>query len=71
MDNSDQRHDRRSEPKRRRRNTQRKKLLLRSKQPQPTAAAVKAGLADRSGIEKGGHAKIECPLCKTTAPHWQ
>lgn len=28
----------------------------------------KAGLADRSGIEKGGHAKLECPLCKVTAP---
>ncbi|TYH60269.1 hypothetical protein ES332_D08G281600v1 [Gossypium tomentosum] len=28
----------------------------------------KAGLADRSGFEKGGHAKYECPHCKTTAP---
>ncbi|MFQ6665092.1 hypothetical protein Gotur_031948 [Gossypium turneri] len=28
----------------------------------------KAGLADRSGVEKGGHAKYECPHCKTTAP---
>ncbi|KAI0493999.1 hypothetical protein KFK09_024130 [Dendrobium nobile] len=28
----------------------------------------KAGLADRSGQEKGGHAKFECPLCKVTAP---
>ncbi|KAI4374027.1 hypothetical protein MLD38_012074 [Melastoma candidum] len=28
----------------------------------------KAGLADRSGQEKGGHAKFECPHCKTTAP---
>ncbi|XVE90567.1 hypothetical protein DITRI_Ditri20bG0088200 [Diplodiscus trichospermus] len=28
----------------------------------------KAGLADRSGLEKGGHAKYECPHCKTTAP---
>ncbi|KAF7131924.1 hypothetical protein RHSIM_Rhsim09G0129900 [Rhododendron simsii] len=28
----------------------------------------KAGLLDRSGIEKGGHAKLECPLCKVTAP---
>uniref|UniRef100_A0A5B7AI35 Zinc finger (C2H2 type) family protein n=1 Tax=Davidia involucrata TaxID=16924 RepID=A0A5B7AI35_DAVIN len=28
----------------------------------------KAGLADRSGIEKGGHAKFECPHCKITAP---
>ncbi len=28
----------------------------------------KAGLADRSGIEKGGHAKMECPHCKVTAP---
>ncbi|MBA0630065.1 hypothetical protein Godav_002197 [Gossypium davidsonii] len=28
----------------------------------------KAGLADRSGVEKGGHAKYECPHCKITAP---
>ncbi|XP_042034303.1 protein METHYLENE BLUE SENSITIVITY 1-like [Salvia splendens] len=28
----------------------------------------KAGLADRTGKEKGGHAKLECPLCKVTAP---
>lgn len=28
----------------------------------------KAGFADRSGIEKGGHAKLECPLCKATVP---
>lgn len=28
----------------------------------------KAGQADRSGNEKGGHAKYECPHCKTTAP---
>ncbi|KAK9131102.1 hypothetical protein Sjap_011589 [Stephania japonica] len=28
----------------------------------------KAGQADRSGQEKGGHAKFECPLCKVTAP---
>ena len=28
----------------------------------------KAGLADRSGHEKGGHAKFECPHCKITAP---
>nr|GME19139.1 protein METHYLENE BLUE SENSITIVITY 1-like [Ipomoea batatas] len=28
----------------------------------------KAGLADRSGQDKGGHAKLECPLCKVTAP---
>ncbi|KAJ8492872.1 hypothetical protein OPV22_014593 [Ensete ventricosum] len=28
----------------------------------------RAGLADRSGQEKGGHAKLECPHCKTTAP---
>ncbi|GMI65907.1 METHYLENE BLUE SENSITIVITY 1 [Hibiscus trionum] len=28
----------------------------------------KAGLGDRSGVEKGGHAKFECPHCKTTAP---
>nr|ABK21472.1 unknown [Picea sitchensis]ABK22477.1 unknown [Picea sitchensis]ABK25380.1 unknown [Picea sitchensis]ABR16146.1 unknown [Picea sitchensis]ABR18171.1 unknown [Picea sitchensis] len=28
----------------------------------------KAGLHDRLGGEKGGHAKYECPHCKTTAP---
>ena len=28
----------------------------------------KAGVADRTGQEKGGHAKLECSLCKTTAP---
>ncbi|OVA13093.1 Zinc finger protein 706 [Macleaya cordata] len=28
----------------------------------------KAGMADRTGIEKGGHAKYECPHCKVTAP---
>uniref|UniRef100_A0A7C9CWD6 Uncharacterized protein n=1 Tax=Opuntia streptacantha TaxID=393608 RepID=A0A7C9CWD6_OPUST len=28
----------------------------------------KAGLADRTGAEKGGHAKYECPHCKITAP---
>ena len=28
----------------------------------------KAGQADRLGQVKGGHAKFECPLCKTTAP---
>ncbi|KAG0459316.1 hypothetical protein HPP92_022444 [Vanilla planifolia] len=28
----------------------------------------KAGMADRTGQEKGGHAKLECPLCKVTAP---
>ncbi|KDO47615.1 hypothetical protein CISIN_1g031832mg [Citrus sinensis] len=28
----------------------------------------KAGMADRTGREKGGHAKYECPLCKVTAP---
>ncbi|CAN4106272.1 unnamed protein product [Withania somnifera] len=28
----------------------------------------KAGLADRCGVDKGGHAKLECPLCKVTAP---
>lgn len=28
----------------------------------------KAGLADRIGAEKGGHAKYECPHCKTTVP---
>ncbi|CAO2837520.1 unnamed protein product [Amaranthus hypochondriacus] len=28
----------------------------------------KAGVADRTGAIKGGHAKFECPLCKVTAP---
>uniref|UniRef100_A0A1J3H623 Zinc finger (C2H2 type) family protein n=1 Tax=Noccaea caerulescens TaxID=107243 RepID=A0A1J3H623_NOCCA len=28
----------------------------------------KAGIADRTGKEKGGHAKYECPHCKITAP---
>ncbi|CAL9755051.1 unnamed protein product [Musa acuminata subsp. burmannicoides] len=28
----------------------------------------KAGQSDRSGQDKGGHAKLECPLCKITAP---
>ncbi|KAK2361823.1 Protein METHYLENE BLUE SENSITIVITY 1 [Trifolium repens] len=28
----------------------------------------KAGLLDRIGVEKGGHAKWECPHCKVTAP---
>ncbi|KVI04358.1 Zinc finger protein 706, partial [Cynara cardunculus var. scolymus] len=28
----------------------------------------KAGVADRTGQEKGGHAKYECPHCKITAP---
>ncbi|CAF1794806.1 hypothetical protein Bca4012_075227 [Brassica carinata] len=28
----------------------------------------KAGIADRNGKEKGGHAKFECPHCKITAP---
>ncbi|KAF3795929.1 hypothetical protein EJ110_NYTH04165 [Nymphaea thermarum] len=28
----------------------------------------KAGQADRSGLDKGGHAKFECPHCKITAP---
>ncbi|KAJ4952087.1 hypothetical protein NE237_028919 [Protea cynaroides] len=28
----------------------------------------KAGQVDRSGLDKGGHAKFECPLCKVTAP---
>ncbi|BAF20450.1 protein METHYLENE BLUE SENSITIVITY 1 [Oryza sativa Japonica Group] len=28
----------------------------------------KAGQKDRLGQDKGGHAKLECPLCKTTAP---
>ncbi|XP_042503508.1 protein METHYLENE BLUE SENSITIVITY 1 [Macadamia integrifolia] len=28
----------------------------------------KAGQVNRSGLDKGGHAKFECPHCKTTAP---
>ncbi|CAI0376224.1 unnamed protein product [Linum tenue] len=28
----------------------------------------KAGLVDRTGQTKGGHAKYECPHCKVTAP---
>ncbi|KAL2941487.1 Protein METHYLENE BLUE SENSITIVITY 1 [Bienertia sinuspersici] len=28
----------------------------------------KAGVADRTGAVKGGHAKMECHLCKVTAP---
>ncbi|GJP36050.1 hypothetical protein CLOM_g20586 [Closterium sp. NIES-68] len=28
----------------------------------------KAGLADRLGLDKGGHAKLACPICKATAP---
>ncbi|KAJ8755103.1 hypothetical protein K2173_016829 [Erythroxylum novogranatense] len=28
----------------------------------------KAGQADRTGQEKGGHAKLECSHCKATAP---
>ncbi|KAK1351739.1 protein METHYLENE BLUE SENSITIVITY 1-like [Apium graveolens] len=28
----------------------------------------KAGIADRTGSTKGGHAKYECPHCKITAP---
>ncbi|CAH1430086.1 protein METHYLENE BLUE SENSITIVITY 1 [Lactuca sativa] len=28
----------------------------------------KAGVADRTGQVKGGHAKYECPHCKITAP---
>eukprot|EP00475_Leptophrys_vorax_P035468 TRINITY_DN584_c0_g1_i1.p1 TRINITY_DN584_c0_g1~~TRINITY_DN584_c0_g1_i1.p1 ORF type:complete len:105 (+),score=12.84 TRINITY_DN584_c0_g1_i1:194-508(+) len=28
----------------------------------------KAGQADRLGLDKGGHAKLACPICKTTAP---
>ncbi|XP_010485607.1 PREDICTED: uncharacterized protein LOC104763897 [Camelina sativa] len=27
-----------------------------------------AGIADRTGKEKGGHAKYECPHCKITVP---
>jgi hypothetical protein len=28
----------------------------------------KAGLADRLAQDKGGHAKLACPLCRTAAP---
>ncbi len=28
----------------------------------------KEGLADRKGVDKGGHAKLACPICKATAP---
>ena len=28
----------------------------------------KAGLSDRIGADKGGHAKLACPVCKATAP---
>ena len=28
----------------------------------------KAGLVDRTGGDKGGHAKFACPICKATAP---
>jgi hypothetical protein len=28
----------------------------------------KAGLIDRTGADKGGHAKLACPICKATAP---
>ncbi|CAN0824397.1 Protein METHYLENE BLUE SENSITIVITY 1 [Linum grandiflorum] len=28
----------------------------------------KAGIVDRTGGEKGGHSKFECPHCKVTAP---
>ncbi|CAL9116721.1 protein METHYLENE BLUE SENSITIVITY 1-like [Musa acuminata AAA Group] len=28
----------------------------------------RAGAAERSGQDKGGHAKLECPHCKTTVP---
>lgn len=28
----------------------------------------KAGAIDRLGLDKGGHAKLACPICKTTAP---
>ncbi|XVF30180.1 hypothetical protein REPUB_Repub16aG0035000 [Reevesia pubescens] len=35
--------------------------------PQPTNANLKVGLANHLGSEKGGHAKFECPYCKTIA----
>lgn len=28
----------------------------------------KAGQVDRLGLDKGGHAKYVCPVCKATAP---
>eukprot|EP00270_Netrium_digitus_P016880 TRINITY_DN611_c0_g1_i1.p1 TRINITY_DN611_c0_g1~~TRINITY_DN611_c0_g1_i1.p1 ORF type:complete len:103 (-),score=30.24 TRINITY_DN611_c0_g1_i1:405-713(-) len=28
----------------------------------------KAGVVDRLGLDKGGHAKLVCPVCKTAAP---
>lgn len=28
----------------------------------------KAGFEDRTGADKGGHAKFACPICKATAP---
>ncbi len=28
----------------------------------------KEGLADRKGVDKGGHAKLACPICKAPAP---
>ena len=28
----------------------------------------KEGLEDRIGADKGGHAKMGCPVCKATAP---
>ena len=28
----------------------------------------KAGVVDRKGLDKGGHAKLACPICKATAP---
>jgi hypothetical protein len=28
----------------------------------------KAGVVDRKGLDKGGHAKLACPVCKATAP---
>jgi hypothetical protein len=27
-----------------------------------------AGVVDRKGLGKGGHAKLACPVCKATAP---
>ncbi|KAG6543409.1 hypothetical protein Mapa_015079 [Marchantia paleacea] len=28
----------------------------------------KAGVEDRKALDKGGHAKLACPICKVTAP---
>ncbi|KAL3815139.1 hypothetical protein ACJIZ3_016407 [Penstemon smallii] len=45
-----------------------KELALKADAALTNRGGGKAGLADRTGHEKGGHAKFECPLCKVTAP---